>query len=183
MREHRSETHAATPWHVAVALEDVSEAGGHFDLVADADTRAAVARLARLRDLPRLQANFEVRRHGAGGLRVTGRVFATVGQACVITLEPLVNEIEEDVDLIFLPSAIAVTNGESIEPRREHGDEVEPLIDGRVDLGALAVEFLVLGLDPYPRKPGAVFQPPNDATADEGPFAALAALKKERNGP
>ena len=33
--------------------------GRHFDLVADADTRAAVARVAGLRDLPRLEANFE----------------------------------------------------------------------------------------------------------------------------
>jgi hypothetical protein len=52
------------------------------------------------------------------------------------------------------------------------------LIGGTVDLGALATEFLILGLDPYPRKPGATFQPPGGASADEGPFAALAKLKK-----
>jgi hypothetical protein len=47
-----------------------------------------------------------------------------------------------------------------------------------VDLGALATEFLILGLDPYPRKAGAVFQPPAPAQPDESPFAALAKLKK-----
>jgi hypothetical protein len=47
-----------------------------------------------------------------------------------------------------------------------------------VDLGALATEFLILGLDPYPRKAGAVFQPPARAQPDESPFAALAKLKK-----
>ena len=33
----------------------------------------------------------------------------------------------------------------------------ERLIGDVVDLGALATEFLILGLDPYPRKAGATF--------------------------
>ena len=33
-------------------------------------------------------------------------------------------------------------------------DEPDPIIDGKIDLGALAAEFFALGLDPYPRKPG-----------------------------
>jgi len=44
------------PWQVPVAVEDVAEQGEHFDLVADAATRAAVARVAGLRELPRLEA-------------------------------------------------------------------------------------------------------------------------------
>jgi uncharacterized metal-binding protein YceD (DUF177 family) len=182
MREHRSEKYALAPWHVDVALEDVAEGGERFDLVADAGTRAAVARIAGLRDLPRLQANFQVRRHGAGGLRVTGRVSATVGQACVVTLEAVANEVEEDVDLLFVPKAAAERNGGEPDAGHENWDEAEPLIAGQIDLGAIATEFLILGLDPYPRKPGAVFQPPQDAQPDAGPFAALAALKMDRDG-
>ena len=48
------------PWQVPVALDDVAEEGQRFDLAADADTRAAVARIAGLRDLPRLEAVFDV---------------------------------------------------------------------------------------------------------------------------
>lgn len=57
-------------------------------------------------------------------------------------------------------------------------DAPEPLIGGGVDLGEIATEFLILGLDPYPRKPDAIFQlaPAGDDSAN--PFAALAALKK-----
>ena len=68
-------------------------------------------------------------------------------------------------------------DGETEMPQ-ENWDNAEPLVDGLIDLGAIATEFLILGLDPYPRKVGAVFQPPQAATPDEGPFAALAALKK-----
>jgi hypothetical protein len=56
------------------------------------------------------------------------------------------------------------------------------LIGDRVDLGAIAVEFLILGIDPYPRKPGVAFEPPAAEDESEHPFAALAALKKGPDG-
>jgi uncharacterized metal-binding protein YceD (DUF177 family) len=175
---------APLPWHVPVALDEVPEEGQHFDLAADAETRAAVARMAGLRDLPRFEASFDVSRHGRAGLHVAGRVSATAGQTCVVTLEPLANEVTEDIDLLFEPppavSEEATAEVDSPDPSLD--DETEPLLDGKVDLGALATEFLILGLDPYPRKPGAIFQPPAEARPDEGPFAALGVLKKGRDG-
>jgi hypothetical protein len=176
------QTIATLPWHVPVALEEVPEEGQHFDLAADPDTRAAVARLAGLRDLPRLEASFDVSRHGHGGLHVAGRVSATAGQTCVVTLEPLANEVTEDIDLLFVPRIVAPGEAEPAGQDTSADDDTEPLVDGKVDLGALATEFLILGLDPYPRKPGAVFQPPVDPHPDDSPFAALGALKKGRDG-
>jgi Large ribosomal RNA subunit accumulation protein YceD len=186
MRDRKAEKQAPAPWQVPVAIEDVAaETGRHFDLVADSDVRAAVARVAGLRNLPRLQAAFDVTRSGTNGLHVTGRVSATVGQNCVVTLEPLANEVEEDIDLLFAPPPPPVERkaGEDDGEAKSSGrperrfDRPEPLIGGVVDLGALATEFLILGLDPYPRKPGAVFEPPQDLKPDPGPFAALAELK------
>jgi len=184
---------APAPWRFPVAREEIAETGQHFDLVADAAVRAAVARMAGLRDLPRLEANFEVTRHGADGLRVVGRVSATVEQICVVTLEPLTNEVDEQIDLVFAPQLAKVKSPPSSAPETseqkmektwsiEQRSESEPLIGGGVDLGALATEFLVLGLDPYPRKPGAVFKPPHDIGREEGPFAVLAQLSKGRDG-
>lgn len=182
MREHKRQQ-PEMPWRVPVAVADVAETGEHMDLVADAETRAAIARLAALRDLPRLAASFDLLPQSGGGLRVTGRVSATVGQTCVVTLEPLTNEVEEEINLLYMPpAAAAAADDESeaeVEPR---WDDPEPLIGGAVDLGALATEFLVLGLDPYPRKPGAVFEGPRDDRPEPGPFAGLAGLMKNRNG-
>jgi len=182
--ETRQHNREQSPWHVPVAVEDVPETGLHVEIAADAQVRAAVARIAGLRDLPRLQASFEVTRRAAGGLHVTGLVSATVGQTCVVTLEPIVNEVAEAVDLLFVPPALAPAAAEA--PLREDSapaEEPEPLIGGGIDLGALATEFLILGLDPYPRKPGAVFQPPPDIAPDGGgPFAALGGLRKVRDG-
>ena len=168
------------PWHVPVTLEDIPETGAHFDLEPDAAVRAAVARVAGLRDLPRLKASFDVTHRGAGGLHVLGSVSATVGQTCVVTLEPLDNEVEENIDLAFVPQPKAEPADDAEQDKSQTKDvdleAPEPLIDGTVDLGALATEFLILGLDPYPRKAGAVFQAPQDDKPDSGPFAALAKL-------
>jgi hypothetical protein len=170
----------ASPWHFPVAVEDVAESGAHFDLTADPHIRAAVAKAAGLRDLTRLEANFDVNRQ-RGGLRVVGRIAAAVGQTCVVTLEPVVNEVAEDVDLLFAPKTPVADSGGAATKPDESEYETEPLIGGVVDLGALATEFLILALDPYPRKPGAVFQPPEETTAADGPFSALAALQKGRD--
>jgi hypothetical protein len=186
MREERSEKYDTTPWRVPVAVEDVAESGQHFTLTADAEIRSNVARLAGLRDLPRLEASLTLTRHGAGGLRVKGRVSATVGQTCVVTLEPLVNELEEAVDILFLPRSDLEPQAGKAASQKEVAapkwDDPEPLVDGRVDLGAIATEFVLLGLDPYPRKPGAVFKAPDQAKEEAGAFAALASLTKGRHG-
>src|SRR5258708_27004335 len=89
------------PWSVPVAGGEVPDTGGHFDLVPDERLRDAGARLAGLSALPRLAASFDVTPHGRNGLRVVGRVSASVGQTCVVTLEPIENEIDESIDLVF----------------------------------------------------------------------------------
>jgi Large ribosomal RNA subunit accumulation protein YceD len=167
------------PWSVPVVISGIPEGGKRFDLIADEATRTGVAQIAGLRSLPRLQATFDVARHGSDGLRVEGEVSATVGQTCVVTLEPIDNEVKEEVNLVFTPPSAPVAEDDNdddaaiIDP-----GEPEPLIGETIDLGALATEFLVVGLDPYPRKPGATFEPPAVEDDSPHPFAALAALKK-----
>jgi hypothetical protein len=180
MNERQREVH----WSVPVAVHEVPVSGRHFELAADEATRAAIAKSAGLRALPRLEAAFDVSRHGAEGLQVVGRVGATVGQVCVVTLDPIENEVEETVDLVFVPGATSAPDDAAGRVAVvEVADEApEPLLGDTVDLGAIATEFLILGIDPYPRKPGAVFQAPPVEDAAEHPFAALAALRRAPDG-
>ena len=167
----------ASVWSVPVVVADLPDEGKRFDLSADAAAREAVARLANLREVSALDATFDVSRRGAG-VQVSGEVRARVGQTCVVSLEPMENAVSETVDLLYLPSDAATE-----EPRRRKKDEdpPEPLVNGVIDLGAVATEFLILGLDPYPRKAGAAFATAaveEPATARENPFKVLEALKK-----
>jgi uncharacterized metal-binding protein YceD (DUF177 family) len=168
-----------SPWSVPVAVDDIPETGLHLEIDAPEPVRAEIAGLAGLRELGRLSGVFDLTRRGAG-VRVTGNVSARVGQTCVVTLEPVESDIDEPVDLRFAPQAVAPASAksETVAAHTSDEDPPDPLFGGKLDLGAIATEFLLLGIDPYPRKPGAEFAPvkPDDASAK--PFAALEALKK-----
>ena len=167
-------------WSQKVLAGEVSEAGRHFDLAPDEQTRAAIAKAIGVRALPRLVATFDVTPRGRDGLHVEGHVSATVGQNCVVTLDPLESEVEEDVNVAFASQAEKAEN-KVTDFDTESRDPPEPLEDGAVDLGAIAIEFLTLGIDFYPRKPDAVFEPTRVEDPSAHPFAALSALKKGKN--
>jgi uncharacterized metal-binding protein YceD (DUF177 family) len=170
-------------WSLTVAVVDIPETGRQFKLVADAHARAAVAKIAGVPGLPRLEAEFEVMRHGRDGVRVAGGVSATVQQTCVITLEPIECEVEEEVNLVFVPPHESTSGADRPEEYAALEEPPEILREGTVDLGAVITEFLILGIDPYPRKPGSVFNAPKaEEDAAHHPFAALAALKKAKPG-
>ena len=68
--------------------------------------RAQLVKLANLRDLPHLSAVFDLTRRG-GGVHVAGQVKARVGQTCVVTLEPLENDLDEPINVLFAPPLAA----------------------------------------------------------------------------
>jgi len=171
------------PWSVPVAVEDVAETGLHIEIEAPEAARADLTAVAGLRDLSRLSAVFDLARRGAG-VRVIGQVSARVGQTCVVTLEPVESDVEETVDVVFAPSPAGSAHRSAETTDHDASDEEppEPLIGGHVDLGVIATEFLLLGIDPYPRKAGAEFMPPKADDGGTRPFAALEALKKRLGG-
>jgi len=171
-------------WTHCLAREDVPEDGIHVEISADATIRATLARTAGLRDLPRLDAQFDVTRSGRDGLHVVGEVSALVGQNCVITLDPIEKNLIEQIDLVFTPdqqSDLSKTEDEASFSLSD-AEPPEPLVGGGVDLGVIAAEYFLLGIDPYPRKEGAVFQAPSSDDVGTKPFAALASLKKPPKG-
>lgn len=147
--------------------------------------------LAAFLDLPaidRLTGTFLMRGWGKTGIIVTGTVVADVIQTCVVSLEPVPEHVEEPVEVKFMPPAELeryirkqVEAGE-IDPDGEAIDQPDTFDGQSIDLGLLAMEFMALGLDPYPRKPGAVFDPEAFGVGPapeekQSPFAALARLK------
>ena len=128
---------------------------------ANAAERAALATLNGLVGIASLKADLRLTRAGRGAVRVRGDVSAEVTQTCVVTLEPIEACVREEVDVRFAEPGLERTGGmlnvadksELLDLGAE--DPPDPIDNGRIDLGALVAEFLALGLDPYPRKPGA----------------------------
>lgn len=170
------------PWRLLVAVDAIPETGLVQELTPDAAERDLMRELAGLRDLGEVRARFELTHAGRGRVRAVGRVTATVGQTCVVTLEPMESAIDELVEALFIPEsdieAVTKAMDKEAEATGVLADPPEPISNGVIDLGKLAADALFLAIDPYPRKPDAVFQPPAvTEDPDSHPFAALQALK------
>jgi uncharacterized metal-binding protein YceD (DUF177 family) len=177
------------PWSVPLAVDAIPGGGLHRDIAADAAACAAVAAQAEVRTVAGLSAALDLMlatTEGAVGelIHITGRVRARVGQTCVVTLEPIETEVDEPIDITFAaaPAGHAAPTADTDPHRHEVDDAPEPLIGGMLDLGAIATEFLILGIDPYPRKAGVEFTPLAVEDDTPHPFAALAALKNRSGG-
>jgi Large ribosomal RNA subunit accumulation protein YceD len=182
----RASIEAVDPWRVPIVVAHIPDTGLHRDVEADAAARKAMAGVGGLREVLSLRASFDVTPKRDGRFQVIGQVRARIGQTCVVTLDPIESDIDEAIDLMFAPPeqipALADLVDKAAEGDVEIPDPPEPIIGGVIDLGRLATDALLLGVDPYPRKPGAVFEP-QVAAADpeEHPFAALKALKADAN--
>lgn len=174
----------ADPWRVPVVVAQIPETGLHRAFEANDATRAAMADLAGLREIISVGASFDLNLKSGGRVHVTGEVRARVGQTCVVTLDPIENEVDEMIDLIFAPPeqipTLAALTEEAASNDEEIPDPPEPIENGVIDLGRLATDVLFLAINPYPRRPDAEFEPPVE-TIDpaDHPFAALRALQAD----
>ncbi|MEA2916910.1 MAG: hypothetical protein QOJ15_8991 [Bradyrhizobium sp.] len=179
-----SMTDKADPWSVPLAVAQVPDTGLHRDIEAGPAARAAMAELAGLREILSASASLDVTPKGGGRFQVAGRVQARIGQTCVVTLDPIENDIDEAIDLIFAPAEQIPELSDLIDDAAESSEAIpdppEPIENGFIDLGRLATDALFLGIDPYPRRPDAVFEPPVVAAdPQDHPFAALKALQPD----
>ena len=168
------------------ASDSVREGGDLVEIAATPEECEALAADLGLAGVKGVAASLEVTRRGRG-LSVTGELRANIVQTCVVTLDPFFTELREPITASFAPeaetqaaeqrlvAAIKAAGADGLA-LSDAPDAPDPIVDGKVDLGALVVEFLALGLDPYPRKPGVTFVEPPAAHDDSpvvSPFSVL----------
>ncbi|MEM0942831.1 MAG: DUF177 domain-containing protein [Pseudomonadota bacterium] len=156
-------------------------------LAPEADALERVRVFLGLESLTGLSFEGQVAASGEAGWMISGRLQAELAQACIVTLEPVAEVIDEAVTRLYLPEGQIVPEEDvTVGPE---DDAPDPFTD-TLDLGALVVETLALAIDPYPRAKGAALErhlfaaPGVKPMTDEEarPFAALAALKDKLTG-
>lgn len=169
-----------------LAVRKVGDSGLEHEIEASAEECGRIAAFLDVVSVASLRAVFRVSRWRARGIRLEGHLVADVVQSCVVTLEPVASHVDARFERRYLPAEmiepVQETDDILVDPDGE--DPPEPLTH-EIDLGGVVVEELALNVDPYPRKPGSVFEPSpteDGAPAPASPFAALARLKG-RLGP
>lgn len=188
MNRTSSRDEQADPWSVPIVVAQIPDTGLHRDIAADQVVRAAMAEVAGLREVISATASLDVTPATGGRFHVAGHVRARIGQTCVVTLDPIENDIDEPIDLVFAPSEQIPQLADLVDEAAESGGDIpdppEPIENGVIDLGRLTTDAIFLAIDPYPRKPDAVFDVPVVAPDPEDhPFAALKALQVDAKPP
>ena len=112
-------------------------------------------------------ADVEVSRWKRDGVRIKGHVRADIVQTCVVTLDPVESRIDRSFEALFVPENSKLTRRETIENGEmmvdpEGPDAPETFAGDTIDVGPVCEEFIVLAIDPYPRKEGAIFETETD---------------------
>jgi uncharacterized metal-binding protein YceD (DUF177 family) len=168
-------------WSHTVTLADIGRSTQSVSLSADNATRVAIARELGLERLDSLTANVRAK-PWLDGAEITGALEAEVTQICSLTGEPFDSVLRSDFTVRVVPegSDAAPRNDSAEVDIDPEGDDPPDVLDNdRVDLAAYVVEHLALEVDPFPRKPGAVFEPP----AEEEPISPFAVLTQLRRDP
>jgi uncharacterized metal-binding protein YceD (DUF177 family) len=159
-----------------------------LDIAASDSERAALAKRFGFLGLPAFAARITVDRRPGGRVVVEGRLRGKIVQACILTLDPVTQDLDETFRIVFKQDLTEERDPESGEALvSPQADAPEPLSGNMLDVGEIVAEQLSLAADPYPRRPGAKLEDVLPRPRRDGrpmrqeqrrhPFAGLAALK------
>jgi hypothetical protein len=163
-------------------LARLGNAGDEVRFAADAEQRAAIARWSSVVSVEKLETRVDLRKISPTRFGLTFHLLADVTQACVVTLEPVVDHMAHSFsrELHFAGTVrhkLAESEPELVldSDPEEGPEEIESL---HYDLAVPVLEEFALSLEPYPRRPGVEFAPKTDPQdRPESPFAVLKGLK------
>jgi uncharacterized metal-binding protein YceD (DUF177 family) len=163
---------------------DIPESGLSAERRATPEELDEIASALELIVCTSLTAAYTIMPTGGGRYRLTGRLHASLQQACVVTLEPVAEEIDEAYDVAFWPEP-DVPEPASGEIELDDEPEVEPIVAGQIKVGRVVFECLAGAINPFPRKDDAALERvaasprgrPDDKS--ENPFAVLAKIKEK----
>ena len=168
--------------------------GAALEITPSDSERAALAKRFGFLGLPVFSARVTVDRRVGGQVVVEGRLRGRIVQACVLTLDPVTQDLDDTFRIVFKADMADDRDPESGEAvLNAQADAPEPLLGNMLDVGEIVAEQLSLAADPYPRRPGAKLEDvlprprggsrKGPAEQRRHPFAGLAALRdKPRRG-
>jgi uncharacterized metal-binding protein YceD (DUF177 family) len=177
-----------------VDLDRVGPRGVALEIAPTESERAALAKRFGFLGLPVFSARLMVERRLGEQVVVEGRLRGRIVQACILTLDPVIQELDEGFKLVFQADLADERDPESGEALvSAQADAPEPLSGSLLDVGEIVAEQLSLAADAYPRLPGVKLEDvlpkprgrgkPTSVEQRRHPFAGLAALRdKPRRG-
>ncbi len=171
-----------------VDLDRLGRSGTAQDIIASESECAALAKRFGFLGLSGFAARVTIDSQIGGQVVVEGRLRGKIVQACVLSLEPVTQTLDDAFRIVFkkdLAEELDPESGEAV--LNAQADAPEPLIGNLLDVGEIVAEQLALVAEPYPRRAGVKLDdvlpkfrgsPRRGAPGQQRhPFAGLAALR------
>ena len=158
-----------------VALAQLGAEPFRQRIEATAEERKKLSLRFDLVSLDHLVAEVVLRRQNPETILLEAEFTADFEQCCAVSLEPVRGAVSDCFSLVY---GVAAEDGPAIA---FSGDEpaFEPLNGDSIDVGEAVAQELSLALPLFPRHPEALIDEPASAEPLDGPFAALAPLRKD----
>ena len=160
-------------------IEDINQGEQTYKLRANKAQLETLREILQIPDVNYFEADIKlIFQKKKGILDVSGEVRAGLTLISVISLDEFEKEYKSNFNLTYDTNA-------TYEQIREMDEDIEDdipdiVIDGKIDLGDIAIEHLALVMEDHPRKDGEEFTSviEDDSPVRENPFAVLSKLKK-----
>ena len=168
-------------------LTDLSSEGRDYELSASKDVLGEIAERFDIAEVSKLDALIRIQDKGKqNGVWVTGHIKSSLIQRCIVSLENVAEDIDEEFELMLVDEATVerFDNDEAyLDPEIPDYDLLE---SDSVSPGEIAIQTLSIMMNPYPRKDGAEIDLGNasDVSVNEeelkrpNPFAVLEGLSE-----
>ncbi len=178
-------------WSYPVLSDDIVNKPQNIRFEANEEQCSALARRLGVDSLAGVVADLVVRRNsGNMVVYIQGSVKARVTQNCVVSLEPIQGDVVEKFEAWFADAdqAVSFARAKQQMMSQKMGEETpilaeeedpEPIIDGVIDFGELATQYLALAIDSYPHAEGVHYEVGDDTVREDAsdirknPFAKL----------
>lgn len=170
-----------------VGVVKLSNGGERLIIALDDEERRRIEEFLKLEEVKTFKAELHLVPLKHHEFRLTGVVKADVVHSCVLTNEPVPQKVSEEVDVTLVRANEVDRYMETVDKDGSlvldiESDPPDPFEGDFIDLGAYALEFLSLGLDPYPRAQDAEFSEGDDPSdVRENPFEVLSQIKARMN--
>ena len=187
-------------WSFTLDIDDIGAEPKTYTFEASQQERIDMSRRMGLISMESAQASVTVQRVGGGLIHAMGTVRSDLTQSCVVSLGPVPAHVEDEFEGWYGDKDKAVSFAKARNDRDakkghteleilEEAVDPEPIVNGKIDVGELATQYLSLALDPYPRAEGVTskYITPENAVKDKegaelrrNPFEALKDWKEKR---
>lgn len=153
-------------WSHLVSAEDIDARSKTITFAADEAQLADLTRRLGVISVESAEARITVQKVSGEVIHAIGSATAHVTQNCVVTMAPVQSVLEEEFEGWFAGDTRTVSFARARSEREakkgqleaeilEESVDPEPIVNGKVDLGELATQYLCLAVDPYPHAPDA----------------------------